>query len=172
MGGIRKSNSRFGAYAAALSSMAAIPVYALLAATAAAAPPPPSLCGGGDTVLFTCQVGKKLVSVCDAGGKATYYFGKPGHVEMSSAALSIANRGFSGGGETQISVHNNAYAYIVYDKTMRTSFSPDGHNDPDFTSGLVVQKNGKTISTLECGSDTTIAEKASQVIRTGPFVEH
>jgi hypothetical protein len=173
MGGIRTGNSRLGTYTAPLSGMAAVAAWAMLAGSASAAlPAAASLCGDGDTVLFTCQVGKKLVSVCDGGGKATYYFGKPGHVEMSSTALTVANRGFSGGGETQISVHNNAYVYIVYDKTARTSFSSDGHNDPDFTSGLVVQKNGKTLSALECGADATIAEKASHVIQAGPFIEH
>ncbi|MGI4800368.1 MAG: hypothetical protein ACRYG8_41320, partial [Janthinobacterium lividum] len=96
----------------------------------------------------------------------------PGKVELSSQTLSIADHMFSGGGETQISVKNGAYSYIIYDKTTRTSFSENGHNDSDFISGLVVQKNGKTISTKECGSEATISADASHVIQPGPFLEH
>ena len=91
---------------------------------------------------------------------------------MSSDKRSIAEHGFSGGGETQISFKNESYSYIVYDKTTRTAFSSDGHNDPDSTSGLVVQKNGKTISAAECGSDATISADAGHVIQPGAFIAH
>ena len=144
----------------------------LLVLGAAACAAEPSLCGGGETPLFTCPVGKKVVSICGSGGKATYHFGRPGRVEMSSDALSFAETAFSGGGETQISFRNGAYIYIVYDKTTRTSFSSDGHHDPDFSSGLVVQKSGKTISALACGTDATISPDASRVIKAGSFIEH
>ncbi len=132
----------------------------------------PSLCGAGETVFYSCAVGHKVVSICGGDGKASYYFGVPGKVEMSSQALSFAERGFSGGGETQVSFRNGAYSYVVFDKTVRTSFSAGGHNDAESTSGLVVKKNGKEISAMTCATDAMMSADASKVISKGDFIEH
>ena len=173
MGGLWAGGYDFRAYAGALRGVAVLAaVLGGLAAAGAASAAEPSLCGVGETVLFTCAVGHKVVSVCGGDGKATYDYGTPGKIEMSSQALQMAERMFSGGGETQISLTNGAYSYIVYDKTVRTSFSSDGHNDPDSTSGLVVLKGGKTISAKTCGTDATISADASKVIQKGDFIEH
>ncbi len=132
----------------------------------------PSLCGAGETVFYSCAVGHKVVSICGGDGKASYYFGVPGKVEMSSQALSFAERGFSGGGETQVSFRNGAYSYVVFDKTVRTSFSSGGQNDPESSSGLVVLKGGRAVSSSVCGSDAAISGDAGKVIPKGAFVEH
>ena len=172
MGGIWAGGYGIGSYATSMIRSALMVSNMIVCSGAFADPAQPSLCGPAETPLFTCSVGKKIVSVCSGAGKATYYFGVPGKVEMSSQALSFADHSFSGGGETQISVKNKAYSYTVYDKTTRTSFSSEGHNDPDFGSGLVVQKNGKTISAMDCSSDATISANAAHVIQPGQFVEH
>ncbi len=161
------------AYACAMRRVGLVAVLGLVGASGAmAAPAVPSMCDAGATALFSCAVGHKVVSICGEGGKATYYYGVPGKVEMSSQALVFAERMFSGGGETQISFANGAYSYVVFDKTVRTSFSADGHNDPDSTSGLVVLKGGKTLSAKACASDATISADASKMIQAGAFVEH
>ena len=173
MGSLRTSGCSAGSQPKQVISKTLASVVSVLAWSAAtAAPAQPSLCGGAETTLFSCPVGQKIVSVCSAGGKATYRYGTLGKVELSSQALSFAETAFSGGGETQISFRNGAYSYIVYDKTTRTSFSSDGHNDPDFTSGLVVQENGKTVLAEECGADATISADAGHVIHAGAFVAH
>ena len=151
--------------------IAALPLLCI-ANISATAQPEPSLCSPGATPLFTCAIGAKIVSICNAGGKAAYYFGKPERVEMSSKALSVASQGFSGGGETQIYFKNGAYTYIVYDRTERTSFSAGGPNSPDSSSGLSVLKGDKTISDTACGSDATISADATRIIPEGPYVEH
>ena len=167
MGSIRTRNNSFWPFSTTMIRI--IGALVLLTTTASAEP---SLCRAGATPLFSCPVGHKLVSICNADGKLTYYFGTPGKIEMSSQALFRAERGFSGGGETQISFRNDSYTYTIYDKTTRTSFSADAHNDPQFTSGLFIQKDGKTISTTECGSDATIPATVSSAIPPGPFIEH
>ena len=174
MVGIRTGNQRPGS--SKIGTLIKIMVVVLLdvvaVSRAMAATSDPSLCKAGETPLFSCAIEHKLVSICSDGAKATYYFGSPTHVELSSQALSIADRTFSGGGETQISFNRGDYDYIVYDKTTRTSFSTDGRNDPDFSSGLVVQKDGKTVSTRQCGSSAAISSNAHHVIQPGPFIEH
>lgn len=97
------------------------PAAALLAALATACPgtastqnrparnsqarprPAVSLCRAPETVLFTCAVRTKTVSVCGKGQSgAVYRFGRPGHIELEATDLHFAYTGFSGGGEEQI----------------------------------------------------------------------
>jgi hypothetical protein len=62
-----------------------------------------SLCRAPETVLFTCAVRTKTVSVCGKGQSgAVYRFGRPGHIELEATDLHFAYTGFSGGGEEQI----------------------------------------------------------------------
>ena len=173
MGSLRTRDRSAGCHSKQMTRKTLVSTVSLLAWSAAtAASARTTLCGAGETPLFSCPGGPDMVSVCSAGGKATYRYGTLGKVELSSQALSFAETAFSGGGETQISFRNGAYSYIVYDKTTRTSFSSDGHDDPDFTSGLVVQENGKTVLAEECGADATISADAGHVIRAGAFVAH
>ena len=138
MGGLWAGGDDLWANARAMRRVGLGAVVGLVAFGGVAVAAEPSLCGVGETVLYSCAVGHKVVSICGGDGKATYYFGKPGKIEMSSQALHFAETGFSGGGETQVSLTNGAYSYIVYDKTVRTSFSSGGQNDPESSSGLVV----------------------------------
>ena len=174
MVGIRKGDQRPGSSedGRLIKAMMAVLLGVVAMPQAMAAASNPSLCKAGETLLFSCPIDHKLASVCSDGSKATYYFGSPDHVELSSQALSIADHMFSGGGETQISFHRGDYGYVVYDRATRTSFAADERNDPGFTSGLVVQKNGKTISTKQCSSDAAISSDARRFIQPGPFIEH
>ena len=125
--------------------------------------------------LFACPIRGKIVSICKMqDGKAIYRFGRPGHVELQSRDLHAADQGYSGGGEDQINFKVNGYTYIVFAKTERTGFGPDGHNDPQFTSGVVVQKNGRTVSSMRCGGpgDQPIDGDDDHYMPKGAFVPH
>ena len=113
-----------------------------------------------------------MVSVCQQRGKATYLYGSPGKIELSSQTLMMSDRTFSGGDETQIYLKNGIFTYLVYDKTVRTSFSSDGRNDSEFTNGLVVLKSGHAVSKRMCNADATISADASRIIPRGKFIEH
>jgi hypothetical protein len=135
-----------------------------------------SLCSASETKLFSCPIHGKIVSVCGlSGGKAEYRFGRLGRLELQSRDLHVADTGFSGGGEDQIYLLANGYRYIVYSTTVRTDFGPDGHNDPQFTSGLVVQKDGRTISSPRCGGEgdqPVDTGSARRFMPVGPFASH
>lgn len=148
---------------------------AIIATTPASGGParrPSSLCTAGEKALFACPIGRKLVSVCSSGRGATYRFGTPTRVELSSSALSYARTWYSGGGEAQISFASNGVRYIVYDRAIRTGFGADGHNDTQFSAGVLIQKNGRTISNARCPGDETIGSGAESVLPKGVFVYH
>ena len=174
MVGIRAGDQRLhsGKVGALVKTMVAVLLDAVTMGQAVAAASNPSLCKAGETPLFSCSIDHKVVSICSDGAKATFYFGSRNHIELSSQALSMADHMFSGGGETQISFSRGDYGYIFYDKTIRTSFSADGRNDPESTSGLVVQKDGKTVSTKQCSLDAAISSDAHRFIKPRPFMQH
>ena len=130
-----------------------------------------TLCQAGETPFFSCEIGAKRVSVCGGGSGAVYRSGTPGKVELTSRSLTFANRGYSGGGETQITAKNGEYTYTVYDRTVRTSFG-DGGNDPEFSSGLLVARGARVISSKTCKGESSVAADAERALPAGSFVEH
>ena len=149
-----------------------------MASRSAAFDPPkdtPSLCSAREEQIFSCPIRGKIVSVCTMkDGKAAYRYGRPGRIELQSRDLHAADQGYSGGGEDQINFKVNGYTYIVFAKTERTGFGPDGHNDPQFTSGVVVQKNGRTVSSMKCGDpgDQPIDGDDDHYMPKGEFIPH
>ncbi len=137
-----------------------------------AATPPAALCRPGETPLFACGIGSKQVAVCGRNGAAVYRFGRPGRVELTSTALTMAMRGFAGGGETQITAANRDYRYTVFDRTTRTGFGEDGRHDAAMTSGLLIQRAGRTVAAKACSGDATVSAKAQGIIKPGPYVAH
>lgn len=133
---------------------------------------PVGLCQPGETPLFACAIGPKQVAVCGRNATAVYRFGRPGRVELTSAALTMAMRGFAGGGETQITAVNKDYRYTVFDRTSRTGFGEGGRHDAAMTSGLLIQRAGRTVAAKACGRDATVSAKAQAIIKPGPYVPH
>ena len=147
-----------------------------------------SLCHVPETALFTCKVGTRVVSICgqpqgghdqgghDQGGHdqggAVYRFGRRGHIELEVAGLHYVQHGFSGGGETQVYADTSTHRYIVYDQIVRTAFGPDGHHDPQAESGLLVQSDGKIVSSQTCSEPTTFSPFAEKVMPEGDYVPH
>jgi hypothetical protein len=163
---------------AGTATVASVPVTGNAAATNAAAratPPVPAtgdtLCEASETPFFSCEIGTRRVSVCGDGSGAVYRYGRPDTVELSSRRLTFANQGYSGGGESQITARNDDYTYTVYDRTVRTSFGEDG-NAPEFSSGLVVARGERVISSKTCKGESSVSAAAERALPAGSFVEH
>ncbi len=132
-------------------------LLAVLAAYPGAAPAQPgpaaSLCRPPETVLFTCRVGARMVSICgrtkEQGG-AVYRYGRPGRLEVEAADLRRAFEGWPGGGGTQAYADTPTHRYVVFDRMVRTGFDEEGHNIARMTQGLLVQSRGRTLSRQEC----------------------
>lgn len=132
-----------------------------------------SLCMAGETPIFSCPLGIKQAAVCGSGKQAIYRYGRPGKIEMASRSMMLAKQGFSGGGETQIQVTNKDYMYVLFDKTTRTGFGADSHNDPESRSGLLVRRGGRTLLSKECSDDTPIPSRAANFMPAdGKVVAH
>ena len=142
-----------------------------LLAGGSAPPSPTTLCTASEKPLFSCPIGRKLVSVCAGSGKPVYRFGAPGRVELTSTNLSTASVGYSGGGETQIAATNGAYRYIVYDRTVRTGFGEDGLHHPEFDSGLIVRRGARTLSSRACSAEPVLGTAKAGVLPPGAFVD-
>ena len=130
-------------------------------ALAAQAPTPRgSLCAVGDQVIFSCGIGRKMVSVCGRrtpaqGPIAQYRYGAPGNIELAfpgpgQSGLSYAREMYSGGGALQIRFATGGYDYAVYSRTVRTGFGRSGRNNPQFSDGVMVRHNGRLISNRSC----------------------
>jgi hypothetical protein len=126
------------------------------AGPAPASTAPGSLCARGEVVIFHCEVGRKMVSVC--GGRtptphAHYRFGAPGDIELAYPApgqsgLTYAREMYSGGGALQIRFSNGGFDYAVYSRTVRTGFN--GRNNPRFSDGVMVRRGGRLLSNRSC----------------------
>lgn len=112
-------------------------------------------CGDGETTIFACTLESgKMLSVCSAGGEtATYRVGREAP-EIELQGGSWARVGYSGGGELQIAFNNGATRYVVFGRTIRTSFSAGETNDPASSDGVVVLKNGRYEGIQLCRSDS------------------
>jgi hypothetical protein len=137
-------------------------------------PAPTSLCAAGEAVLFSCPIRGRLVSVCgQSPGRAIYRFGRPGQVELQSRDLRHASRMFSGGGESQIHFERNGYRYILFDRTVRTGFGVQGRNEPQMSSGLLVEHAGARSSTRCATSGGTIVSSAlADYMPEGDYIPH
>lgn len=135
-----------------------------------------SLCTKGEAPLFSCPIGVKVVSVCGVSATgATYRYGRPGRIELERrGGLHYANQGFSGGGEDQLWFDNASTRYILYSRTVRTSFSSSGRHDPEFSAGLVALTHGRKLFNHGCGGrgDQGFDAKTAAHVPTGEFVDH
>jgi hypothetical protein len=140
-------------------------VIYFVSATAIAAD---SHCTGQEQVVFSCSVGKKIVSVCASkdisptNGYLQYRFGKPNAPELvfpDSTKSPLPRSGiqartlmFSGGGGSYLRFINGKYNYIVYTAIGKGWGTKDG---------VWVEKDGKPIADLRCRNipDSTLGEE-------------
>ena len=132
--------------------LATLLAAALLASPRTAAPR--SLCGRDEPVTYTCPVRSRVLSVCGRGGQAVYRFGRPGRVEVEAGRPTFAERGFAGGGETQVAFHAGDVSYTVHQSTVRTRFGPDGRHDPKFSDGVLVRRGALKLADIGCTGPT------------------
>jgi len=132
------------------------------AEAAQASTPRGSLCARGEQVIFSCGVGRKMVSVCGdrrGGPHAQYRFGAPGDIELAfpgpgQSGLTYAREMYSGGGALQLRFSTGGYDYAVYSRTVRTGFGRGGNN-PHFSDGVMVRRAGRLISNRSCTTETS-----------------
>ncbi len=164
-------------------SPAAVLFALLVAAAPGAAPaqnsyagpgPGPSICRPSETVLFSCAIKTKTVSICGQKqqDRAVYRFGRRGHVELETADLHFASTGFSGGGEEQVLADTPTHRYVVYTGIYRTNYEDDGRHDPKEESGLFVQRGGQTISSQLCRASTVFNPLTRTLMPEGEYVQH
>jgi hypothetical protein len=116
-----------------------------------------SLCAPNEPVVFACQVGDKMVSLCrPAGdrGMLSYRFGAPEKLELNypepgrqaSAAFTVKSAPLVGGGETTVAFQRGGYTYTVYSRVAR---GDDGET-PEFEDGVLVARRGKLVRRMRC----------------------
>jgi hypothetical protein len=104
---------------------------------------------GISTTVFTCSIGKKMVSVTRADGRLTYHYGTGNKDEMSIVGIPSSGNVFQmtqrfAGMEYQLRFKNGEYSYIVYDS------EGNGRVGAAATSGLVIMQGTKQISDRSC----------------------
>jgi len=129
----------------------------------AASPAQTSFCTPMEEVVFACQTGTKLVSVCASKGASAkqgymqYRFGKPdsrdplelihpeGEVAPSRAATG-ENVPFAGGGGSWLRFRKGDTAYVVYSGIGK--WGPKGETMEK--QGVVVERGSATLASLPC----------------------
>jgi len=134
------------------------------------------LCRPGEVVIFQCGIGRKMVSVCGSRtprADAQYRFGTPGRVELQSApgSLAYAREMYSGGGALQIRFTNGGHDYAVYSRTVRTGFGRDGRNNPRFSDGVMVRRDGRLVSNRSCTTAVSGSGQAEDFMPEGTILE-
>ncbi len=140
-----------------------------------------SLCDKRESVVFECSIGKKMVAVCAENSTlqgvshVQYRYGVKDHLELVypknvqslSSSMAYSRKAYASGGEQQINFSDNGYDYSVFDRSTRTGFRTDGQHDTQFTSGLVVKKNGRIILSHTCllPRDAAIAPAAETILK-------
>jgi len=123
-----------------------------------------------ERVVFTCLIGDRTAVVAQRGRALVYRSLRRGKLELEIAGGRSAQEGFSGGGELQAIFRSGPWTYVVYERTVRTSFT--GANDPEFEAGVAVLRGGHVVSRRRC--DEGRAQFTQQLDGTleAPFVEH
>jgi hypothetical protein len=142
-----------------------LPAFALLAAAAFAGPSATAAsdaraqlggtqCKAGERVVYSCAMGRKVVSVCvTAGRMVTYRYGPLGKPEMTVASTGQDGKAhrnevmLSGGGNQQhLRFTNGGYEYVVYSGITGPGFDPANVR----SSGLAVLKGEDEVSSKQC----------------------
>jgi len=119
-----------------------------------------SHCSANEQTLFSCNIGRKTVSVCAStdlstkAGSLQYRFGPPGAPELTYPATDAdwrpVTRGgvltFAGGGGAFLSFARGPYRYVVY-----TAIGKGWGQK----AGVAVEKSGKRVTSLPCKSKET-----------------
>jgi hypothetical protein len=139
---------------------AALGVAALLATGGSAAKPArpahhaePNLCTGGERVVYSCQFGTRLGSVCLARKSIYYRFGKPGRLGLNLASTpdwsnvhTGVNRSQGGLNQDTIRFARGATHYVVHAGETGSLNEHPGRR----MSGIVVLEGERAVASLAC----------------------
>lgn len=114
-------------------------------------------CENGETVLFSCDTGKKQIALCASdnlskqNGYVQYRAKRNGKYELVYPSSKIHPRGqffestmlWAHDDEQRVYFQNGEYLYLLYDR----SFSEDSE---DSRAGVMVFHNGKDIADIKC----------------------
>lgn len=130
-------------------------------------------CPDARAAAFSCRIDSRVLTICGLGGKAVLRVGKRSRMVVQARGARYASRMYSGGGEAQVIFASRASRFVVYDRTLRTSFAEDGANDAQAMTGMFVQKAGRTVSKLGCDPESlTGTLMPAGVVPAGQFVAH
>ena len=149
-----------------------------------------ALCRPSETMIFSCQLRTKTVSICGQPerSRAVYRSGRRSAIELELTNLHHGSNGIARGGEEEIIAMSPHFRYVVYANTYRSLNPHYNSNRPtidadtteasnDFCGpyvedyGLLVQQNGKTISNQACQRQSGINNIISSLVPPGDFVE-
>lgn len=125
-------------------------------ATQAAVSAPPTaetLCSAQETVVFACNTGKKLVSICasadfnEAAGTLQYRFGPKGSPEMVWPENPTSRQGITAG-TLEFAVGGAAFIRFAKGATRHVVYAGEGRGWAK--EGVVVEQNGKRVADLPC----------------------
>ena len=115
-------------------------------------------CSSQETAVFSCMVGKKIVSLCrsddlpGAAGSLQYRFGRRGAVELSYPEEPSDPRTAFTGGLTLYGNGGTSYVHFVTEGIAYTVYSDIGIGREE--EGLVVNRGGEILAAMRC-KDTT-----------------
>ena len=153
---------------------------ALACGTGASAAARPGLCGS-DAVVFECRLPPQTAAVCMIAATAShpafaqYRAGRPGHMTAiypagaADGAIGFSTTSFAGGGENHLSFERKHDHYLLYDSTIKTGLGST--NDPRFSAGLTITRNGKMTANRQCSNDASIRALAYKALPRVPYVE-
>ncbi len=123
--------------------------------TAAPSSAPASQCRAGEAVVYTCNFGKAVGSVCSGGGMLHYRYGpvgKPDIAISSTPDWSNVSRkvvvGGGGGSQPYLRFTRADYSYVVFWGTAGNLTVRPGR----LWSGIHVRRGDKDLATLSCRS--------------------
>ena len=116
-----------------------------------------AFCATGETKAFECRTGSKTLSVCFTKDSATYTFGladSSPELALTQALTSVSVTPWPGIGSSiweDISFFNDGHTYTVFVAVDRMNPSLD------ITSGVIVERDGKHLASLDCAPDSITA---------------
>lgn len=118
-------------------------IFAFLTALASPQPTPP---------IFTCDLGKKDVTIREAAGQLHYRFGTRSRAELELRATPESSSVFyhrtlySRGEDQSLRFTNGKYSYVVYSMWR----APSGSSAEAVEGGLLVLLDGKVLQKNKC----------------------
>lgn len=123
-----------------------------------------------ERTVFACRIGDRTGAVVRNEASLVYRSVRRGRVELQVPHGRYAQEGFSGGGELQAAFRNGPWTYVVYERTVRTSFH--GTNDPSFEAGVDVLRGSRVVSRRRCADRRAQFTDRLTGVAKGPFIEH